>query len=450
MKTKTRFFSTGLLASLVILPVSVFAHSYGPPPGVTAAPGDDPRACTACHGGTALNGGSGKVEILLPGAATYTPTVPQHITIRVTDAAQMRWGFQFSARLASDPANLQAGSLASTTSFTQVYCSNYTPTSTGTPLPCPSGAIQFISHNSVGTRLGTTGPVTFEFDWTPPATDSGTVTLYVAGNAANGDRNLTGDHIYTAHVDLTPVAAQQPVLQSNGVVSAASFQAVPITPGSWVSILGKNLSSSTRTWRADEIKNGALPTSLDSVNVTINGKPAYVEYVSPTQLNVLAPDDTSTGPVLVQVTCAGGASNTLTATLQQASPAFFTFDGKYLAATHVDGSLLGAAGLLGAATTTTPAKPGEIVVLYGSGFGTTNPVAPAAQLVTQTSPLVSNVTVTIGGIPAQVSFAGLIQGQAGLYQFNVTVPPSVANGDQQVIAQIGGVSSSSTSLTVLN
>src|ERR1035438_10703636 len=123
----------------------------------------------------------------------------------------------------------------------------------------------------------------------------------------------------------------------------------------WVSIFGTNLSASTQIWGASDFVNGALPASLDQVSVTIDGKPAYVEYISPKQINVLAPDDATTGNVQVQVTAAGQASNSFTAQKQQYAPAFFTFDnGKYVAAEHSDYTLLGAAA---------PAKPGETVLL---------------------------------------------------------------------------------------
>lgn len=452
MQTTQRIVSAASLAIAAFMPVMLLAHSYGPPPGVTAAPGDDPRACTACHSGTALNGGGGKVEILLPGAATYTPGITQHIMVRVTDDPQRRWGFQFSPRLASDPANQPAGTLASTTTFTQVYCSNYTPSPSGTPTACPAGAIQFISHVSAGTRPGTTGPTIFEFDWTPPATDQGPVTFYVAGNAANNNGSLTGDHIYTSNVTLSVAAPQKPVIKNNGVVSAASAVAAPVTPNSWVTIYGSNLSSSTRTWGAADIINGALPTTLDGVKVSINGKPAYVEYISPTQINVLTPDDTATGPVQVLVSSPGGQADPTNITLQAAAPAFFTFDGKYLAATHVNGSLIGAPGFFPSApNATTPAKSGETIVLYGTGFGPTTPPASAGQVVSQLSPLAAkDLAITVGGVSATASFAGLIPNAAGLYQFNVQLPAGIPDGDQTVIASVGGVTSVATSITVKN
>ena len=70
---------------------------------------------------------------------------------------------------------------------------------------------------------------------------------------------------------------------------------------------------------------------------------------------------------------------------------------------------------------TRPVKPGEVIELFGVGFGPTNPAVPAGQLYTgQGAPTVNPVTITIGGVPAIVSFAGITE--AGLYQFNLTIP----------------------------
>jgi uncharacterized protein (TIGR03437 family) len=156
---------------------------------------------------------------------------------------------------------------------------------------------------------------------------------------------------------------------------------------------------------------------------------------------VLAPDDATTGAVQIQVTAAGQKSNSFTAQKQQFAPAFFAFDnGKYVAAEHADYSLLGPPGLIAGGT---PAKPGEVVLLYGTGFGPTNPALPTADLVTpgQTYPLTNKVTITIGGVTANVQFAGLRE--SGLYQLNVTVPSGLPTGDAPVVATIGGVSTQS-------
>jgi uncharacterized protein (TIGR03437 family) len=232
------------------------------------------------------------------------------------------------------------------------------------------------------------------------------------------------------------VTGTQPVGNITAVVNGGSFQS-GFAAATWVSIYGTNLSASVANWNGNSFTNGALPTSVDGVSVTINGIPAYVDYVSPTQINALAPDDPTTGAVQVVVTAAGQPSSSFTAQKQHFSPAFFTFDnGKYVAAEHADYSLLGAAGLIPGATTT-PAQPGETILMFGTGFGPTNPPLPTGTLVTTSERLANNVTFTIGGMAANVAFAGLVE--SGLDQFNVTVPANLPSGDAAVIATIGGV-----------
>jgi uncharacterized protein (TIGR03437 family) len=116
-----------------------------------------------------------------------------------------------------------------------------------------------------------------------------------------------------------------------------------------------------------------------------------------------------------------------------------------VAALHADYGLIGAPNLLPGAVTT-PAQPGEIVLLYGVGFGPANPPQPSGQLVATATPLANPVQVSIGGVAASVAYAGLVG--SGLYQFNVTVP-DLPNGDAAVVATIGGVSTQTgVSLTV--
>jgi uncharacterized protein (TIGR03437 family) len=224
-----------------------------------------------------------------------------------------------------------------------------------------------------------------------------------------------------------------------------------IQSNSWVTIYGSNLApaGSGRTWGNQDIVNGRLPLNLDGVSVTIDGKPAYVEYISPTQVNVLAPDDAVTGPVSVVVANGGSDSAAFSAQVQTYSPAFFTFpppNQGYIAAT-VLGEPSGAfdylapAGALGAGASSRPARAGDIVELYATGFGPTNPKPPDGQVFFGAYPTATTVTVTIGGLNATVAWAGL--SSAGLYQLNVIVPAGLSNGDHLVVAMVGGVQSRS-------
>jgi len=202
-----------IAAAFTILCGTLQAYSSGPPPRYSGAPGDNLGSCAFCHSGLTVNGGPGAVTIVLPGGNSYAPGVKQHIVVRVSDPQQRRWGFQLSARLKSDPMNGQAGDLQTTDGFTQVICDS------GAPKPCAdSTVVQFIEHTLGGTRPGTTGSASFEFDWTPPATNSGNIVLYAAGNAANGDGNLTGDHIYNTSVELSVSAPPAPSVSSTYTV----------------------------------------------------------------------------------------------------------------------------------------------------------------------------------------------------------------------------------------
>jgi uncharacterized protein (TIGR03437 family) len=305
--------------------------------------------------------------------------------------------------------------------------------------------LQYIEHTSAGTRLGQTGSAQFSFTWTPPANATGNIVLYVAGNAANGDGNTTGDHIYTAKYTMTAAQpSNTPSISTNGVVNAAGFQQI-IESGSWVAISGTNLSSTTRSWSASDFVNGTFPTSLDGVSVKINGNPAFVEYVSPTQINVQAPTDSSTGPVSVQVTNSLGTSNSASANLQTASPAFFEWNGKYAAATRPDYSYVGPPNLFGSGAATTPAKPGDTVILWGTGFGPTNPPVPAGQNSPSDTLAVptSQISVSMGNIGVNVLGAALSPGIAGVYQIVIQVPLNAPDGDLPIVAVVAGLQSPS-------
>ena len=230
-----------------------------------------------------------------------------------------------------------------------------------------------------------------------------------------------------------------PVIDSqNGIVNGAGFQA-GISAGSWAAVQGTNLSYTTRSWQASDFVNGTrLPTSLDGVGVTVGGKPAYVEYVSPTQINFVVPEDSSIGPEGAQVTTSGVTSNTVIPQLQTFSPAFFLWNGKYAVATHANYTLAASPSVF---ATATPAKPGETIVLWGTGFGPTNPPDTIGQLNRNPALVTTPPTVTIGGVPAGVLGAARSAGFAGLYQIAVQVPSSLSDGDQPIVAQAGGVQS---------
>lgn len=226
-----------------------------------------------------------------------------------------------------------------------------------------------------------------------------------------------------------------PVVTATNVVNGASFQP-SLAPNTWVTITGGNLAGTQRLWNSGDFVNNALPTDVDNVGVTVNGSKAYVEYVSATQLNVLLPVGLPTGQAQLQTFNSGLASASVTVQINDVAPAFFMQnDGVHVAATHADGTLIGPTSIAGA----TPAAPGETIVMYGNGFGVTNPPAPEGMLITTPLNLAALPTITIGGTASEVTFGGLTY--AGLFQINVTVPASAASGDLPVVALVGTTAS---------
>jgi uncharacterized protein (TIGR03437 family) len=238
---------------------------------------------------------------------------------------------------------------------------------------------------------------------------------------------------------LAAEAPAPPVISA--VVNGASF--LPgIESGSWVTIQGSNLSNTNpgRTWTVSEIVNGNLPTSLDGASVTIDGKPAFVYYISPTQLNVQAPTDSSTGSVQVVVTNNGAVSAPFNAQLQTYAPAFFLYTGtSYAIASHYpDYALVGNPSVIAG---TIAAQPGDVLILWATGFGPTDPATPAGIEVVAASSVATQPTITIGGVPVTVLSAVISPGSAGLYQVAIQLPATIPTGAAALRASVGGLQS---------
>jgi uncharacterized protein (TIGR03437 family) len=248
------------------------------------------------------------------------------------------------------------------------------------------------------------------------------------------------------------------------VQNGATFQST-MAANMYVTIKGTGLSTTNpgREWAGPDFPKNAngtlgLPTSLDGTSVMVNGTPAYVEYISPTQINIITPAIAATGNgIQVIVSVNENLSTPSSITLQNLAPSFFAYfpgtanDGRFLVAQHaanlnVD---VGPVGLYASAPNlTTPAVPGETIVLYGTGFGPTNPPIVPGIVTDKTYNLGPTPTATLGGIPATVGFAGLISGFAEVYQFNVVIPANAPNGDLPLIVNVNGAQSFSGLIAV--
>ena len=335
-------------------------------------------------------------------------------------------------------------------------------------LPATTGGVSVLLGNSDGTLepavnymtpTGTGGLVTGDFNgdgridvivaygtaaaqnlYLMPGNGDGTlqspnlVAPYL-GTFVSGDFNNDGRTDLAENGNSVEVLLGQPAPPGSAaiskVVSAASFQA-PIEAGSWVTIQGANLANDTRVWQASDFIGNDLPTVIDGVSVTIDGTPAFVEYISPTQINVQAPSNNATGMVNVIVTNNGAASPPAAAQLQAVAPAFFMTP-SYNAVASVFPSYTPVAS-------TAPAMPGDIVVLWGTGFGPTNPPTTAGTIVSGAPATATLPVVTVGGIGVPVVSSVLTTGTAGLYQIAIQLPANVPTGTPAVQASIGGVS----------
>ncbi|HUB82418.1 MAG TPA: SBBP repeat-containing protein [Bryobacteraceae bacterium] len=449
---------TGVRGDAFMTIFSGIAAAAGPPV-ITAVSNEGSFTGTLAPGSAAAVFGTN-----LPTSASAGATVGVQAA-QVVYASASEWVIVIPSAVAAGATTVQVGSSAAFPITISLYA------------PALFSADGSGSGIALAQRVLPTGNVTISA--AAPALPGDTVYIYATGLGANAPNQLPAVMLGTVQVSVfsitaagnepgayqiaiqvppsTPAGNPALVLSLGGVSSqsltlpvgaitgttieyvenAASY--LPgFSPGSWVTITGANLAGSTRTWTAADFNGSNLPTTLDNVSVTIDNKPAYIYYISPTQINVLAPADTAQAPVPVQVTYKGTQSNSLMAPESSFSPALFTFSpagGRYVAAVRIDGQYIGPTSLY--PSLTVPASPGDTLELYGTGFGPTNPSTNFAQTFTGAPVTTNTVTATIGGVTATVEFAGLVY--PGEYQFNILVPNGVPAGDNLVVLKVNGI-----------
>lgn len=448
---------------LVLLTIAAasaaWSFSTGPGPMRSGVPSDAApggiNGCFACHRNAAAaqlpsTDPRGYVRVV---AAPYQPGVKQMVRVTVFHPEGQRWGFQLTARRASD-ATMQAGSFTATAAI-RVICSDNAagfgnPGSAKPDAGC-GDRTEFASHNATSTFVGSAGPRTYEVEWTPPATDVGEVTLWAVGVAANNSNSNAGDNVYlgTRNVPSANGCAAlsaKPVVR--GIGNAASF-GPELAMNALFSIVGTGLyGAEPRMLQAGDLEiedSGArrFPTRLNCVAVEVGTERVPVFFAGAGQINAQMPTGAA-GRLPVTVILNPGSmreqkSDPMMVTVNPTAPAFFTFDGAAVAAVGQDGMRIGPMGV-----SSRPARPGELISFFANGLGASNPVWQAGEIPSGAAP-VSGVAVRLGTniLPmSDIQYAGLAPGAiSGLYQVNVRIPMGTAAGATPVRVSVGGVTS---------
>lgn len=222
-------------------------------------------------------------------------------------------------------------------------------------------------------------------------------------------------------------AALKPALNTaEGARNGATFDR-GLVSGSWCTLLGVNLSKTTRSWSESDFIGSTLPTSLDGVSVNIDGNPAPVSYISPTQINAQVPSSIAPGWVTVEVINNGVSTGNILTLVEKNVPGAFTYSQggvTFAAVTTAEGALV---------VPENPAKPGDVVSVYGTGL-----VPTPAGVLHPMDRAIDDVSATIGGQPATVQYAGLVG--PGLFLINMVVP-AVPAGNQAIFIDSNSVPS---------
>jgi uncharacterized protein (TIGR03437 family) len=276
------------------------------------------------------------------------------------------------------------------------------------------------------------------------------------GVAVSGGKVYIADTFNNVIRLLTPFGSGPPSIETGGVVTAGSWgDFSSAAPGSWIEIYGTNLAVDSRTWATSDFKGSMAPTQLDGTSVTIAGQPAFIDYISPLQVDAQVPSNIASGPQPVVVTTPSGAMATATLTISQTDPgllapaSFLMGETQYVAALFSDNTtyVMPAGAVSG--VTSRPANPGDIITLYGIGFGTVTPNTPAGQFASGETQLTSALNIYFGGTLANLTYQGISPGSIGLYQFDVVVPSVTPSNTVPLTFTLGGVNGAQTLYTAV-
>ena len=227
-----------------------------------------------------------------------------------------------------------------------------------------------------------------------------------------------------------------PAYSAAGILNTCNQTPGPYAPNTVITIMGAGMAYSAEALTAADISGGSLPTQLNGVEVMVNGSPAPLFYVSPAQINFLMPPNQIAGPVTVWVVLDSVAGPQVTITLQDVAPALFpsTIDQGYAIAQQWP-----AYSTIAPAS---PVPPGGIVILYAAGLGVTEPYPALPNEIPMLAGSIVKMPsfqVLLNGTaldPAQVLYAGICPGWAGLYQIDLILPAN-ASPNPEIRVAIG-------------
>jgi len=306
----------------------------------------------------------------------------------------------------------------------------------------PSAAVTAnFSDNDPSFALVPQGNGVWSGTWTPKAAQAQVnVAIVATAKGIAGSIQLTGTVQPAASTEAPAPAA---VLNSANISGTSQ-----ISPGSWVTILGNRMASGTSS------ASGIFPTSLAGTSVTIGATALPLDYVGPTQVNALLPFSLTPNTVAsLAVQRSGTISVPISVTIAGVGPAIFSTNGD---GTGQGAVVIASSGVLaapaGAFPGSQPVARGDYLAIYCTGLGAVSNTPADGAPAPSSPPLATTLTdpaVTIGGVPAVVSYSGLAPGLVGLYQVNVQVPANAPVGNAVNLAiSVGSLTSNTVTVAV--
>jgi len=322
-----------------------------------------------------------------------------------------------------------------------------------------SPTLTYTFFNWSGTQVGTTaqlGPLTRPATGVFEASSSGT--LPAGTRRVHIAMSLPGSYSAADDIAFTLAApAGPPVITPGDIISAGAFGAFStIAPGTWIEIYGTNLTTSAPLqWSGSQFINNVAPTQVGDVTVSVGGQPAFIDYISPSQVNALVPSNVPTGSVEITLTNSQGTSAGFPIYVNPTQPgllapaSFMVGNKQYLAALFSDGQTFVLPTNAIPGVPSRPANVGQTITIYGIGFGPATGGFTAGTIVTAENSLATPIQFLFGNTQATLSYYGLAPGFTGLYQFNVVVPNVSANSALPISFSLGGVKGTQTLYTAV-